>query len=98
MASVIENHIEDEAEEDLVLLEPITWKELLIASTIHYIFLLHFKYKTLEHLNALRKVRDGIHLNLIFKKKQTTTYLCFLICPSNICNFRELLIYNIDRI
>ena len=72
MATILENNVDDEVEYDTVPLEPITRKEALIVSRTLHNFLVQFENTTLEILDAIRKVRDELYLDLNFKKKQTT--------------------------
>ena len=65
----MKNSIEDEAEDDFIPLKPITRKEVIISSTTLHNFLLQFEKAIPELLNAVKKVRDEIHLDLNFKKK-----------------------------
>ena len=60
MATIIENNVDDEVEDDIVLLEPVTHKKALIASRTLHNFLVQFENTAPEILNAIRKVRDEL--------------------------------------
>ncbi|KAK4391766.1 hypothetical protein Sango_1954400 [Sesamum angolense] len=72
VVDIIENPTNDEAEDDTIPLEPITRKETLSATTTLHNFLLQLENSTPEHLDAVKKVRDDIQLDLNFKKNQVT--------------------------
>ena len=54
--------VEDEAENNSISLKPITWKKNIFTSKTLQNFLLQFENVTLEFWNAMKKVRDEIHL------------------------------------
>ncbi|KAK4722649.1 hypothetical protein R3W88_012882 [Solanum pinnatisectum] len=66
------NNVEDDVEDDIIPLKPVTHKEALIISTTLHNFMVQFKKTTPELLDAIRKVRYEIQLDLNFKKKQNT--------------------------
>lgn len=70
--TIIENPIEDEAQDDTVPMEPVTRKEAIGAAKILHNFFLQSTNATSELLSAVRKVRDEIHLDLNFHRKQST--------------------------
>ena len=53
-------------------MEPVTRKEALMASNIIHNFMIQYKNTTPELLDAIRKVRDELQMDLNFKGKQTT--------------------------
>ena len=68
VATILENNVDDEVEYDTIPLEPVTRKEALIASETLHNFLVRFENITPEILDAIRKVRDELQLDLNFKK------------------------------
>ncbi|KAL5154444.1 ARS-binding protein 1 [Glycine soja] len=72
MSTIIENNVEDDGEDDTVSLEPVTRKEALMASNTLHNFMIQYKNTTPELLDAIRKVRDELQIDLNFKGKQTT--------------------------
>ncbi|KAL0444317.1 UNVERIFIED_CONTAM: hypothetical protein Slati_2154400 [Sesamum latifolium] len=71
VVDIIEDLINDEAEDDSIPLE-LKRKEALSATTTLHNFLLQLENLTPEHLAAIKKFRDEIQLNLSFKKNQVT--------------------------
>ncbi|KAL5146375.1 CENP-B 2 [Glycine soja] len=71
VGTIIENNAEDDDEDDTVSLEPVTRKEALMTSNTLHNFMIQYKNTTPELLNAIRKVRDELRINLNFKGKQT---------------------------
>ena len=63
------NNVDDEVEDDNVPLEPVTRKKTLIASKTLHNFVVQFEM-TPELLDAIRKVRHELQLNLKFKRTQ----------------------------
>ena len=63
----IENLANDEVEDDIVALEPVTQKEALKALTTLYNFL-HYENSSLELLDTKRKIRDEIQVDLNSRK------------------------------
>ncbi|CAK8534730.1 unnamed protein product [Lathyrus sativus] len=55
-----------------VSLEPVTQKEALMVSKTLHNFMIQYKNTTPELLDAIRKVRDELQVDLNFKGKQTT--------------------------
>ncbi|KAH1246141.1 CENP-B 2 [Glycine max] len=72
VGTIIENNAEDDGEDDTVSLEPVTRKEALMTSNIIHNFMIQYKNTTPELLDAIRKVRDELQIDLNFKGKQTT--------------------------
>ena len=72
VGTIIENNAEDDGEDDTVSLEPVTRKEALMASNTLHNFMIRYKKTTPELLDAIRKVRDELQIDLNFKGKQTT--------------------------
>ncbi|KAH1232856.1 ARS-binding protein 1 [Glycine max] len=72
VGTIIENNAEDDGEDDTVSLEPVTQKEALMASNTLRNFMIQFKNTTPKLLDAIRKVRDELQIDLNFKGKQTT--------------------------
>ncbi|KAG5016033.1 hypothetical protein JHK82_021707 [Glycine max] len=72
VGTIIENNAEDDAKDDTVSSEPVMRKETLMASNILHNFMIQYKNTTPELLDAIRKVRDGLQIDLNFKEKQTT--------------------------
>ncbi|KAH1225170.1 hypothetical protein GmHk_11G032142 [Glycine max] len=70
--TIIENNAEDDGEDDTVSLEPVMRKEALMASNILHNFMIQYKNTTPELLDAIKKVRDELQIDLIFKGKQPT--------------------------
>ena len=67
MARVIKNPIEDKNVNDSIPLQLIIQKKkVFIVAKNFYGFLLQFKNITLELLNAMRKVKNKIYLELNF--------------------------------
>ena len=66
------DNVDDEVEDDTIPLEPVTRKEALIAFRTLQYFMVQFETTTPELLNAIRKVRDELQLDLNFNKKQNT--------------------------
>ncbi|XP_028234419.1 tigger transposable element-derived protein 6-like [Glycine soja] len=69
VGTIIENNAEDDDEDDTVSLEPVTRKEALMTSNTLHNFMIQYKNTTPELLNAIRKVRDELRINLNFKGK-----------------------------
>ncbi|KAL5155498.1 ARS-binding protein 1 [Glycine soja] len=69
---IIENNAEDDDEDDTMSLEPVMRKKTLMASNTLHNFMIQYKNTTPELLDAIRKVRDGLQIDLNFKGKQTT--------------------------
>ncbi|CAK8574847.1 unnamed protein product [Lathyrus sativus] len=72
VGTIIENNAKDDDEDDTVSLEPVTRKETLMASNTLHNFMIQYKNTILELLDAIRKVRDDLQIDLNFKGKQTT--------------------------
>ncbi|CAK8540331.1 unnamed protein product [Lathyrus sativus] len=72
VGTIIENNAEGDREDDTVSLEPVTRKEALMASNTLHNFMIQYKNTTLKLLDAIRKVRDGLQIDLNFKGKQIT--------------------------
>ncbi|KAL0366888.1 UNVERIFIED_CONTAM: hypothetical protein Sradi_3578900 [Sesamum radiatum] len=66
VADIIEDPTNDEIEDYSILLEPVTRKGALSVTTTLHNFLLQLENSTLEHLVAIKKVRDEIQLDLNF--------------------------------
>jgi len=72
VGTIIENNADDDGEDDMMSLEPVTRKEtLMISNTLHN-FIIQYKNITLELLDAINKIRDEFQIDLNFKGKQTT--------------------------
>ena len=67
--TIEKSNVDDEVEDDTIPLEPVTRKETLIASRTLHNFMVQFEKTTPELLDAIRKVRDELQLDLNFKKK-----------------------------
>ena len=67
VGTIIENNAEDDGEDDTVSLEPVTRKEALMASNTLHNFMIQYKNTTPELLDAIRKVRDELKIDLNFK-------------------------------
>ncbi|KAH1190680.1 ARS-binding protein 1 [Glycine max] len=72
VSTIIENNAEDDDEDDTMSLEFVMRKEALMASNILHNFMIQYKNTTPELLDAIRKVRDELQIDLNFKGKQTT--------------------------
>ncbi|KAG4909094.1 hypothetical protein JHK87_055210 [Glycine soja] len=72
VGTIIDNNAEDDGEDDKVSLEPVMRKEALVASNTLHNFMIQYKNTTPELLDAIRKVRDELQIDLNFKGKQTT--------------------------
>ncbi|KAH1194248.1 ARS-binding protein 1 [Glycine max] len=72
VSTIIENNVEDDDEDDTVSLEPVTRKKALMASNTLHNFMIQYKNTTPELLDAIRKVRYELQIDLNFKGKQTT--------------------------
>ncbi|CAK8534819.1 unnamed protein product [Lathyrus sativus] len=72
VGTIIESSEEDDGEDDTVSLEPVTRKEALMASNTLHNFMIQYKNTTPELLDAIRKIRDEVQIDLNFKGKQTT--------------------------
>ncbi|KAK4405943.1 hypothetical protein Sango_0600800 [Sesamum angolense] len=72
VADIIKDTTNDEVGDDSILLEPVTRKETLSATTTLHNFLLQLENSSPEHLAAIKKVRHEIQLDLNFKKNQVT--------------------------
>ncbi|KAK4719452.1 hypothetical protein R3W88_017790 [Solanum pinnatisectum] len=59
-------------EDDIIPLEPVMHKEALIGSRTFHNFMMQFEKTTPKLLDAIRKVRNELQLDLNFKKKQNT--------------------------
>ncbi|XP_074359364.1 ARS-binding protein 1-like [Apium graveolens] len=70
--TILENSVEDDLEDDTTPLEPVTRKEALKASKMLNNFLMQHESTTPEFLDAIRKIRDELHVDLNYMKKQTT--------------------------
>ncbi|KAK4712555.1 hypothetical protein R3W88_007068 [Solanum pinnatisectum] len=66
------SNVDNEVKDDTIFLEPITHKKTLIASRTLHNFMVQFEKTTPKLLDAIRKVRDELQLDLNFKKKQNT--------------------------
>ncbi|CAI8595817.1 unnamed protein product [Vicia faba] len=75
--TIIENNTEDDSEDDTMSLEHVTRKETLMASNTLHNFMIQYKNTTPELLDAIRKVRDELQIDLNFKEKQITIELYF---------------------
>ena len=69
VASITENFTNDEAQDDIVALEFVTWKEALKISITLHNFLLQYENSSPKLLDAIKKIRDEIQVNLNFKEK-----------------------------
>ncbi|KAG5049623.1 hypothetical protein JHK85_010726 [Glycine max] len=72
VGTIIKNNAEDDHKDDMVSLEPVTRKETLMASNTLHNFMIQYKNTTPELLDAIRKVRDELQIDLNFKEKHTT--------------------------
>ncbi|CAK8530483.1 unnamed protein product [Lathyrus sativus] len=72
VSTIIENNAEDDDEDDTLSLEPVTRKESLMTLNTLHNFMIQYKNTTPELLDAIRKVRDELQIDLNFKEKQTT--------------------------
>ncbi|KAG4982424.1 hypothetical protein JHK85_027913 [Glycine max] len=72
VGTIIENNAEDDSEDDTVSLEPVTRKEALMTSNTLHNFMIQYTNTTPELLDAIRKVRDELQIDLNFKGKHTT--------------------------
>ncbi|XP_074349950.1 CENP-B homolog protein 2-like [Apium graveolens] len=70
--TILENSVEDDLEDDTTPLKPVTRKEALKASKMLNNFLMQHESTTPELLDAIRKIRDELHVDLNYMKKQTT--------------------------
>lgn len=70
--TILENSVEDDLEDDTTPLEPVTRKEALKASKMLNNFLMQHESTTPELLDAIRKIKDELHVDLNYMKKQTT--------------------------
>ncbi|KAH1209676.1 CENP-B 2 [Glycine max] len=66
------NYPEDDGKDDTVPLEHVTRKEALMASNTLHNFMIQYKNTTPELLDAIRKARDELQIDLNFKGKQKT--------------------------
>ncbi|XP_027351220.1 uncharacterized protein LOC113862331 [Abrus precatorius] len=69
VSTIIENNAEDDDEDDTVSLEPVTRKEALTALNTLHNFMIQYKNTTPKLLDAIRKVRDELQIDLNFKGK-----------------------------
>ncbi|XP_074350027.1 CENP-B homolog protein 2-like [Apium graveolens] len=76
--TILENSVEDDLEDDTTPLEPVTRKEALKASKMLNNFLMQHESTTPELLDAIRKIRDELHVDLNYMKKQTTIESYFI--------------------
>jgi len=67
--TIEENNVDDEVEDDTIPWKPVMRKKILITSRTLHNILVHFKKITPELLDEIRNVRDGLQLDLNFKKK-----------------------------
>ena len=65
------SNVDDEVEDDTILQEPVTCKETLIASRTFHNFMVQFEMTTSVLLDAIRKFRNELQLDLNFKKTIT---------------------------
>ncbi|CAK8567015.1 unnamed protein product [Lathyrus sativus] len=72
VSTIIENNVEDDDEDDTVSLELVMRKESLMPSNTLHNFMIQYKNTTPELLDAIRKVRYELQIDLNFKEKQTT--------------------------
>uniref|UniRef100_A0A0R0G3K6 Uncharacterized protein n=1 Tax=Glycine max TaxID=3847 RepID=A0A0R0G3K6_SOYBN len=72
VSTIIENNAEDDGKDDTVPLEHVTRKEALMASNTLHNFMIQYKNTTPELLDAIRKARDELQIDLNFKGKQKT--------------------------
>ena len=68
VGTIIENNTEDDGEDDTVSLEPIMRKEALMASNTLHNFMIQYKNTTPKLLDAIRKVRVELQIDLNLKK------------------------------
>ncbi|KAL8105391.1 hypothetical protein AgCh_029261 [Apium graveolens] len=66
--TILENSVEDDLEDDTTPLEPVTRKEALKASKMLNNFLMQHESTTPELLDAIRKIRDELHVDLNYMK------------------------------
>ncbi|CAK8576880.1 unnamed protein product [Lathyrus sativus] len=72
VGTIIRNNAEDDDEDDTMSLEPVTRKEALMTSSTFHNFMIQYTNTTPELLDAIRKIRDELQIDLNFKGKQTT--------------------------
>ncbi|CAK8561767.1 unnamed protein product [Lathyrus sativus] len=69
VGTIIENNAEDDGEDDTMSLELVMRKEALMTSNTLHNFMIQYKNTTPELLDAIRKVRDELQIDLNFKGK-----------------------------